>query len=80
MGSKDADTGNGCIPMPKPSENSLSLPLHFINLKLFFCRCDSENCRALLQRYDAPPAIDAATEETTQLHVSIQQWYSNCFK
>ena len=34
-------------------------------------RCDSENCRALLQRYDAPPAIDAATEETTQLHVSI---------
>ena len=74
MGSKDADTGNGFIPMPKLFEmNCLSLPLDFINLTLLFCRCDSENCRALLQRYDAPPAIDAATEETTQLHVSIQQ-------
>ena len=35
----------------------------------FVCRCDSENCRALLSRYDAPPAIDAANEELSSLQV-----------
>ena len=34
-----------------------------------FSRCDSENCRALLSRYDAPPAIDVANEESSSLHV-----------
>ena len=32
-------------------------------------RCDSENCRALLARYDAPPAHDAANEESSSLQV-----------
>ena len=34
-----------------------------------FSRCDSENCRALLSRYDAPPAIDVANEESSSLQV-----------
>ena len=34
-------------------------------------RCDSENCRALLSRYDAPPAIDVANEESSSLQVKI---------
>ena len=36
-----------------------------------FSRCDSENCRALLARYDAPPAHDAANEESSSLQVPI---------
>ena len=39
--------------------------------KNFFSRCDSENCRALLARYDAPPAHDAANEESSSLQVDI---------
>ena len=34
-----------------------------------YSRCDSENCRALLSRYDAPPAIDVANEESSSLQV-----------
>ena len=36
----------------------------------YYCRCNSENCRALLERYDAPPAIDAVNEEAHGLQVN----------
>ena len=37
---------------------------------LLYSRCNSENCRALLERYDAPPAIDAVNEEAHGLQVN----------
>ena len=40
---------------------------------LYHFRYNSENCRALLERYDAPPAIDAVNEEISGDQVCFRQ-------
>ena len=47
----------------------MMVDIHIIFISNSSLRCDSENCRSLLARYDAPPAIDAANEVSNSLQV-----------